>query len=494
MQILSKEQEILKTRKKFEALLSMIEHRGEPHTDLGQIEENLWNGLLGLGLSLMQAFVANQGTGDLGPTVEFQGKALRRLSRLHSRRYVSVFGELSIPRTVYGTRETQKHELVPLDAALNLPDSDFSYLLQGWSQRFCVQNSYRKSAASIQEILGLSQSVRSLESMSRSMQDNLEPFRAGQAPPNEVDEAAILVLTVDGKGVPMMRENGEEPPTGRRAKGEKANKKRMACVGAAYTVDSFVRTPEEIVDEVMRGEKAAERPKPKGKEVRAELIRVIDGEEVNAKDKIFGWLQQESAVRNPGHQKPVVILMDGERALWSKAGEYLPEAVMILDLFHVMERLWDIAHCFFPEGSKEVAEYVRVKLQAILSGKAGRAIGGMRQKGTKSRLKGAKQKIFQAALTYLENNKQAMRYDVYLEMGYPIASGVVEGACRHLVKDRMELTGMRWTPDGAQAILGLRALHINGQWEKYQAYRLEAERERLYPYRDEIEKKLRAAA
>jgi len=494
MQILTKEQEILKTREKFEALISMIEQRGEQPSDLGQIEETLWDGLLGLGLSLMQAFVAGQGTGDLGPTAEFQGKTLKRLPRLHYRRYVSVFGELSIPRTVYGTRETQKHELVPLDATLNIPDSDFSYMLQGWSQRFCVQNSYRKSAESIHEILGLSQSVRSLESMSRSMQDKVDSFRACQQPPTEPDEAAILVLTVDGKGVPMMRQKGEEPIKGRRTKGEKANKKRMACVGVTYTVDPFVRTPEEIVDEVMRGEKAAERPQPKGKEVRAELTRVIDGEEVNAKNQIFRWLRQESSVRNPGGQKPIVMLMDGERALWSKAGEYVPEAVKILDLFHVMERLWDIAHCFFREGSKDAAEYVRMKLQAILSGKVGRVIGGMRQKGTKSGLKGARQKALQAALAYLENNKDSMRYNEYLEMGYPIGSGVVEGACRHLVKDRMELTGMRWRPDGAQAILDLRALHINGQWEKYQAYRIDAERERLYPYRDEIEVKLRAAA
>jgi hypothetical protein len=79
-----------------------------------------------------------------------------------------------------------------------------------------------------------------------------------------------------------------------------------------------------------------------------------------------------------------------------------------------------------------------------------------------------------------------MRNDEYLRQGYPIASGVIEGACRHLVKDRMERAGMHWTVEGAQAMLDLRSVYIGGQWEAYQAHWVQTETERLYPHRDRV--------
>ncbi|MCP5091999.1 MAG: hypothetical protein GY949_13855 [Gammaproteobacteria bacterium] len=87
---------------------------------------------------------------------------------------------------------------------------------------------------------------------------------------------------------------------------------------------------------------------------------------------------------------------------------------------------------------------------------------------------------------YLDGNRHRMRYDEYLKAGYPIASGVIEGACRHLVKDRMERSGMRWTIDGAQAMLDLRSTSINGQWSAFNVHRIEAETKRLHPERQRL--------
>ena len=129
----------------------------------------------------------------------------------------------------------------------------------------------------------------------------------------------------------------------------------------------------------------------------------------------------------------------------------------ILDLLHVTPRLWEAAHLFHREGSEDASAFVRQRLLGILKGKAGYVIGGMRQMGTKQGLRGRKAKKLRVLCNYLENNRDRMQYDEYLVSGYPIASGIIEGACRHVVKDRMERAGMRWCVAGAQAMLDAKA-------------------------------------
>jgi hypothetical protein len=393
-----------------------------------------------------------------------------------------------VRRWVYGSRETQKHEVIPTDAVLGLPDSDFSLLLQEWDQSFCVQGSYARSRQTVQRILGLGQSVRSLEQMSASMAAGVAAFRQSQPAPPTAKEGQIVVLTADGKGVPMRREAGIDPPgvRGHRTKGQKANKKRMACVGGAYTVEPFVRTAEDVVDEVLRDARKPDRPESRYKQLRAELTRPIDGAEVNGKERIFRWLAEQVRLRNPEGNKPVVCVMDGERALWKMLTRLIVGVVCILDLFHVLERLWQAAHCFHAEGSEEAQAFVTDRLLRLLRGQVGYVIGGLKQMATKRGLTGSRRRQLTTVIGYLERNRRLMRYDEYLAAGYPIGSGVAEGACRHLVKDRMELTGMRWRVPGAQAILDLRAVYVNGDWDGFQAHRTEQERARLYPYRPEI--------
>ena len=119
----------------------------------------------------------------------------------------------------------------------------------------------------------------------------------------------------------------------------------------------------------------------------------------------------------------------------------------------------------------------------LLEGKVGGVIGGLRQMLKKHSLSGSKQRALNTVIGYFENNRQHMQYDNYLAAGYPIGSGVAEGACRHLVKDRMEQTGMRWTVEGAQSLLHLRALYLNGDWQSFVTYRIEQEQKRIYPYK-----------
>ena len=106
---------------------------------------------------------------------------------------------------------------------------------------------------------------------------------------------------------------------------------------------------------------------------------------------------------------------------------------------------------------------------------------------TKQKLSADQETPLSSVITYFENHRDYMQYDYYLEMGYPIGSGVVEGACRHLVKDRMELAGMRWRVPGAQAVLHLRSIFLNEEWEKYQDFRIEKEQENLYPIKSKFD-------
>jgi hypothetical protein len=279
----------------------------------------------------------------------------------------------------------------------------------------------------------------------------------------------------------MRRPPQEGPkPHHRRTKGEKANKKQMACVGAVYSIKPFVRTAEDIIDEVLRDQKAKQRPQPQHKHVWAEMTREVGGIEVPAKEGVFCQLYTELTLRNLGQDRPVVCLLDGERALWDAQQVYFPEAVGILDLFHVLERLWAVAHCFHTEGSEEVKQFVEERLRDLLQGRVGYVIAGLRRRLTRSKLRGSKRKVVKAAVEYLANNRAHMRYDEYLAAGYPIGSGVAEGACRHLVKDRMEQTGMRWTVEGAQGMLHVRALYLNDQWGEFLEFRVEQEQARLY--------------
>jgi hypothetical protein len=330
-------------------------------------------------------------------------------------------------------------------------------------------------------------SVETAEKHSRELAESAASFRVSQPVPPPCEEGELLVATADAKGVPMCRPPApESPPQGhhRRGKGEKANKKQMAYVGGVYTIDRFPRTAEEIVDELLRKQRAKDRPCPQHKHVWAEMTRpgegVLQGTLVHGPSYLFLELAVECHDRDPTHQKPLVCLLDGERQLWDLQRHWLPRAIGILDIFHVTERLWTAAHCFHSESSPEAPQFVERYLRMLLEGRVDRVLRSFRQLLGTRRLKGEKRKRLLATITYYENNRQHMRYDEYLSAGYPIGSGVAEGACRHLVKDRMERTGMRWTLAGAQAMLRLRAFYVNGDWDAFIEHHIQRQQTALY--------------
>lgn len=465
--------------------LAQALHQGTP---LHDVERRLWDTMLDVGRRSLGTFLACHGTGDQGPTLTLpNGEEVRRLAELHSRRYVSIFGEFTLERTVYGSREGQALAFVPLDNRLQLPESVFSYVLQDWDQALAVEQAFGPVNQTIERMLHLRQSVDSLEAMNQQMAAGVAWFRETQPAPPAAEEGSIVVVTGDCKGVVI---RGQGTPTvcgGQRPGGKRANQKRMAAVGAVYTVDPYVRTPAEVVAALFRDpdHPPERRPSPCHKHVWASLPET-EPETQGSMDVVFGWLQWEVILRNPHQQRPTVHLCDGQEALGEACAEYLPteHTVSILDLLHVTPRLGEAGKLLYGERSPELVPFVRQRLTQVLSGKVATVLRGLRRLGVDRGLRGAKKKALQRIGSYLNKNRERMRYDEYLRAGYPIASGVIEGACRHLIKDRMERAGMHWTLEGAQAMLDVRSVYIAGQWEAYQNHRIESETERLYRYRD----------
>ena len=499
--IIEVEDRFCKVAKQFSRVLAAIEQAAKRGDAVHEVEEATWGGLIEVGREMVAAYIKQQGEELQRPkAIEHEGKALRRLPKRRLRKYVSAFGPTPFRRDVYATRETQRQEVVPLDAKLGMPQGNTSYLLQKWGDTKCVKESYQESRAGLLEILGFAPSVNCLEDTVARAAEHANVYFDEQEPIDPTTEEEILVATSDCKGVPMRRvdaprtkrddvhQNGGWPGAKRKRlkKGEKNGQKRMACVGGVYSVAPFCRTVDEVLSEILRKEKQTQRPKPQNKRLRAVLTRKVDGKEVNAKDVVFDWMAEEVRQRDPRKRRTVVAIMDGETKLRDLQELKIGRAIGILDIWHVTEYLWKLAYCFHSEGSDEAEAFVETYLGKLLEGKVRRVIGGIRQMATKRRLSKKRREKVEQYLNYFTQRCEHMKYDEYLAAGYPIGSGVVEGACRHLVKDRMEQSGMRWRIEGAQAVLSLRAIYLNDDWDAFHASRIQAEQRKLYPYKPHL--------
>lgn len=218
-----------------------------------EVERHLFREMLALGAQLLDAFLKLVGPGDLGEEVALKkGKTVNRWPEQSVRRLLTVFGEFSIARWVYGTRPGQKIELAPTDQRLQLPEGDLSYLLQEWDQLLGIEQAFGLVRDTLETMLSFRQSVDTLERGNRHMAEAAPKFRQSQPAPDPQAEGSLLVVTEDNKGVPMVRPVEAIPAGCHRKKGEKANKKQMACIGCVYTVDPHARTPEELVSTLFR--------------------------------------------------------------------------------------------------------------------------------------------------------------------------------------------------------------------------------------------------
>lgn len=431
---------------------------------------------------------------------------VKRLPQPHARAYQSVFGAYELERYVYGSREGQKLESIPLDVRLQLPESKFSSLLQDWDQSLAVEIPYTEVNKILQRILGLSVSVQSLERTNRSLGQSVESYWDNQVEVEPAQGAQLVVGTADGKGV-VMRKSAEEKavdepndqdtykPACMESKPPKSHsgKQKMAILGAAYSIEPNPRTPEEVLESLFRTpdgkrpeQTAKPRPKPLCKHLRASLQRDEADTLQPAREEICHWLADEYRQRNPCGTHLQILIMDGEETLWEMGEELQCDGslIEILDLLHASSYVWKAVQALYPQQTiHQQIPLVKERIGRILRGQVQGVMRGFRRQATHQQLSDSQRKPVDKACGYLEKNAHRMRYQDYLAAGYPVASGVIEGACRHVVVDRMEGTGMRWVMQGAQSMLGLRCIHIHGHWEAFMKFHIEQQQQALYPVR-----------
>jgi hypothetical protein len=392
--------------------------------------------------------------------------------------YFSIFGKVRFWRHYFHT--AGQKGVYPLDAELSFPPHCYSDLLRDWAEYSTTTESYGESNRILKHILGLSISKQALETAVEEDAVDVEAFYEQKAVPSPETEGSILVIQADGKGVPMVRDEPADRPA-RRGKGQKKTKKKESVVTAIYTVEPYRRTPQEMADALLHDLEQPEeservapqspRPAPVGKEVRATMY---------GKDLAIERLSKRVASREGEHIEHRAALTDGAEALQDRILAAFSDFDLLLDIIHVIEYLWDAANALLGETHSDRTAWVKEQLLCILSGKTETVIQTLEDLVEGPSTSPAQQKVLNTTIGYYRRNLPYMDYNRYLAQGWPISTGVVEGACGHLVKDRMERSGMRWKKPGAQAILELRAVRVNGDWDAYHCFRRQCQHQRLY--------------
>lgn len=324
-------------------------------------------------------------------------------------------------------------------------------------------------------LLGLELSTQAIKDLVAEDAADVEAFYAQPAAPAPASEAVLLVVQADGKGVPIVRPPAGEPKV-RLGKGAKHSRKKEAVVTGLYTIAPHPRTPEEVITSLFHPQRPPGTPLrvrsgPQNKQLWATLT---------GKDAALARLAHQAAKREGPHIQHRVALTDGAEALQERVQQHLPTFTLVLDFIHADEKLWDVANSLFGETAPQRTPWVERQSLDLLAGRVPQVITELRQLASLAETTATQKRVLTQVANYFEHNTAYMHYDQYLADGWPIASGVIEGACRHLVKDRCELSGMRWTKTGAEDLLGLRAVAENGDWEAYRRFLQQQRQLRLY--------------
>jgi hypothetical protein len=403
----------------------------------------------------------------------------------HERGLATRFGQVTVTRIAYRSRD--RSNLHPADAALNLPVEKHSHGLRKLAAVEAARGSFADAATAIERVTGVRLGRRQVEQLTARAAADVDAFYAAHSPDPASED--VLVLSFDAKGV-VMRPDGLRAATAKAAasqklstrlsKGEKGNRKRMAEVAAVYDLTPQPRTIADILP-YDPGQRQQARPavRAAGKWLTASVTD--DAATVIA----AGFA--EAARRDPEHQRTWVALVDGNAhqidRIHTEARTRKLTVPIVVDFIHVLEYLWKAAWCFHAEGDPNAEQWVRDQARQILAGRAGIVAAAIRRKATYHGLDPGRRRNADTAAAYLQAKKPYLDYPTALTNGWPIATGVIEGACRHLVKDRLDITGARWGLPGAEAILKLRALTSNGDFDKYWTWHLAQEHQRVHTSR-----------
>lgn len=383
----------------------------------------------------------------------------------------------------------------PLDEALNLPREVYS----AGVRRFVCEQLADRSVGRCTEALhamGIEVPRRQAEQLAVRMAQDYDAFyKTREHPANDTaDDATLLVLSVDAKGVRMVPRALREATRKAAAheatqvlKGdpmadrqERPHDRRMAVVTAIWDQGRCVRTAEQVAEQLkppsQRALPKCTLPRPQHKRVAATLAQ----DQVAAVREMFAEAQR----RDPEHRRTWVVLLDGaetqSEVVQREADRLGVRVVIVLDLLHVLHYLWQAAIAIHGGTNAAAQEWVRTYVYKLLTRPVVDVAAGIRQSATLRKVRGAKRAAVEKCVAYLRARGPQVDYAAALREGLPIASGVIEGACRSLVQDRMGITGARWTVEGAEAVLRIRALQASGDWDAYCRFHFTKEHARNY--------------
>jgi hypothetical protein len=465
------------------SFLRSAEAQQVKHSDLERQLEGMGRELM---RKLLQAHLDLRQPGKAIEPVRDTAGAKLTPTPAHTRSVETIFGTVEVTRTGYGGEGTPS--LHPLDGALNLPPEKYSLEVRRRVAIEAAKGAFNEGVKTLEEFTGAHVPKRQFEELVIRAAQDFEAFYADRQQRAGADPhtAPVLVLTVDGKGVVMRPEDLREATQRAAAKraetftarlgrrGRRLHAKRMASVAAIYTVERFVRTPVEILPLSEEPREKPTRPQPEHKRVWASLA--------NSPEKVITAMFDEAEHRDPKRKKQWVALVDGNRTqieyLHKLADERKLDLIIVVDFIHVAQYVWQASLALLPDNPSEQDRWVREHLLEVLRGKAILVAGGIRRSATLRAMTAAERQAVDDCADYLLNYSPYLHYDKALADGVPIATGVIEGACRHLVEDRMNLTGARWSLSGAEAVLRLRALRSSNDFDAYWQFHERQEHER----------------
>lgn len=456
----------------FQSLIAFVTGAESAALSAATVELRIFRQVLALGAALLRAFFATRAA-VRPPAPQAPDGQLLPYYDCRPTSYFSIFGKLNFSRHYFYA--PGQPGIAPLDAALALPPTCYSDVLRDWGAFDATDGAYRETQATLARILGLDLSLQALET---TMAHDAQDVAAFYALPRDLHAihlfGTILVAQADGKGIPMVQPL-ETAHAVRLGKGEKRSKKREAVVTTVYTIMPYHRTADDVIAALFHDSAPVASPPTRPTPVRKEVRATLQG-----KTAAMERLAARASLRDGPVIQARVALTDGAEALQQQIQAHLPEYTLVLDIIHASEYLWLAGTALWGEGTSRRTEWVRSQLHAILEGNVAGVIVTLEEYAGAPTTTESQRKVLESVMGYYRRNAPYMRYDHYLAAGWPIGTGVVEGACGHLVKDRMEQAGMRWSEDGAQAMLDLRAVRLNGDWERYWAFHLAQQRQRMY--------------
>lgn len=440
--------------------------RVQPEGDCDDAERRIFHGVQELGRQLFAVYFKELGTGDQGYTIERDGVVYERKHTAREVGLQSVFGEVNYRQSEYYSGAGQS--LRPIEAMANLPENRVSYFAQDLMSRLGMQDSYEGSRRFYADFFGHSPSPNTVQESILALARSSESYERETDLPRPDAEGAIGVNSFDGKGVRVVPEQ------------RTSGKTREALVGCTYTIEPQVRTAEEVALSLVPLPGDEEQSSHARKRPNGALAIQYRGSVLAAKEEVFEQAADYARERfSAAGITTTVNLIDGAPVLGRLCEEHFSDAVCILDIIHVLGYLWDAAKAL-DDKPEEQRPMVRAWLTVILQGGVGRVVGSMKIRLAKNKLSKKRREALQTSIGYLHNHRQFMAYDEYLANGYPIGTGVIESACRHIVKDRLDKGGACWTLEGADAMIKLRCIKASNHWHQFVAVHKQRERERLY--------------